>query len=100
MPKTTQEAPIFLGVNLMMDPAVAVVQNGQVLAYSEEERHNRYKHSPGVYPVNALKYCLDVAQCRPEDVAAISAPLVAAPRFLYACLSGLNWLTAWSMTSR
>jgi carbamoyltransferase len=57
------------------DPAVAIVRDGRVLAYAEEERHIRYKHALGSYPSRALKYCLDVARARLSDVEAVAINL-------------------------
>ena len=62
---------VFLGINLKMDPSVALVSDGNVLAFSEEERHLRLKHAEGIYPSRALRYCLDVAGVRLEDVEAV-----------------------------
>lgn len=63
---------VFLGIfEGHFDPAVAVVRGGQVLAYSEEERHLRYKHAAGVYPTRALRYCLDTAGVSISDVCAV-----------------------------
>jgi carbamoyltransferase len=64
--------PLFLGIfEGHFDPAVAIVRDGQVLAYSEEERHLRYKHAPGVYPMRALQFCLDSADACISDIAAV-----------------------------
>lgn len=41
-------AKIFVGVNLLMDPSVAIVRDGLVLAHSEEERHIHVKHAVSV----------------------------------------------------
>lgn len=60
------------------DPAVAIVKNGQVIAYSEEERHIRNKHAFGLYPKNALRYCLETAKINIDQIAAV----------------GVNWNTA------
>jgi carbamoyltransferase len=57
------------------DPAVAVVRNGRALAYAEEERFVRVKHAFGMYPVRALRSCLDRARLKPEQVAAIGVNL-------------------------
>jgi len=66
------KSPTFLGIfEGHSDPAVAVVRDGKVLAYSEEERHLRYKHAHGLYPNRALKYCLDVAGVKLEEIAAV-----------------------------
>jgi carbamoyltransferase len=62
----------FLGVSEGIDPAVAIVRDGRVLAFMEEERLLRYKHAKDLYPFNALKYCLWQADVRPEDIAAIA----------------------------
>ncbi|MFN7973337.1 MAG: carbamoyltransferase C-terminal domain-containing protein [Acidobacteriota bacterium] len=62
---------VFLGINLMWDPSVAAVKDGIVLAYSEEERHVRVKHAPGLYPVKALRYCLETAGVALTDVEAV-----------------------------
>ena len=32
-----------------------------VVAYVEEERLLRYKHAPNVFPVRAIKSCLDLS---------------------------------------
>lgn len=64
--------PAFLGVSEGMDPSVAIVRDGKVLAFMEEERLLRYKHAKDLYPINALKYCLWQADVRPEEIAAIA----------------------------
>ncbi|WP_299626538.1 carbamoyltransferase C-terminal domain-containing protein [Pelagibius sp.] len=53
------------------DPAVAVVKDGKVIAYAEEERFLRNKHAYRIYPRRALHYCLEAAGIGPEDIAAI-----------------------------
>ena len=58
MKKTNKKRNIFLGINLEMDPSAAIVENGKVLAYSEEERHIRIKHAQNYYPKESIKYCL------------------------------------------
>src|SRR4051812_40743918 len=63
----------FLGIfEGHYDPAVAIVRDGEVLAYSEEERHNRVKHAPRMYPERALRYCLDAADLGIDDIAAVA----------------------------
>ncbi len=57
------------------DPAVAIVSNGAIVAYAEEERFTRQKHAWGVYPIRSLKFCLETAGIELSDVAAV----------------GLNW---------
>ena len=53
------------------DPAVAAVRNGEVIAYAEEERFIRQKHAYRVFPIRALKFCLDRAGIGPDEVSAI-----------------------------
>ena len=43
------------------DSAVALVEDGRILAAAQEERFTRVKHDPG-FPRNALRYCLEVAK--------------------------------------
>jgi carbamoyltransferase len=63
---------LFLGIfEGHFDPAVAIVEDGKVLAFAEEERHLRNKHAYGFYPYRALKYCLDVAKATIEDIEAV-----------------------------
>jgi|TARA_B100001964_G_scaffold229747_1_gene282413 carbamoyltransferase len=72
----------FLGINEgHVDPSVAIVQKGKVLAFAEEERFVRYKHAPNIYPINALKCCLKVADVSMEEITSV----------------GINWnLTAYT----
>lgn len=63
---------LYLGINLEMDPSVAIVENGRVLAFSEEERHLRIKHAQNHYPEKALKYCLKTAGCDLSDISSIA----------------------------
>ena len=51
-----------------IDPAAAVVVDGRVAAYVEEERLIRYKHAPGVFPIRSVKACLKLAGLGLGDV--------------------------------
>ncbi|MEV0232233.1 carbamoyltransferase C-terminal domain-containing protein [Nonomuraea sp. NPDC050786] len=55
-----------------VDPAVAVVHDGSVLAYVEEERLLRYKHAPHRYPVRALRWALRETGVEVSDIDAIA----------------------------
>jgi carbamoyltransferase len=69
-------SPFFLGIfEGHADPAVAIVSNGEVVAFAEEERFIRQKHAFGLYPIKALKFCLKTAGISLSDVSAV----------------GLNW---------
>jgi carbamoyltransferase len=63
---------LYLGINLEMDPSVAIVENGKVIAFSEEERHIRIKHAKNYYPKNAIKYCLDYASVTISEITQIA----------------------------
>ena len=64
----SKKRKLYLGINLQNDPSVAIVENGKVIAFSEEERHIRLKHAPNYYPIQALKSCLEIANCQFEDI--------------------------------
>jgi len=51
-----------------IDPAAAIVVDGQVAAYAEEERLVRYKHAPSVFPLRSIKACLDVTGLKLTDL--------------------------------
>ena len=54
------------------DPAAAIVSNGKLIAFAEEERFIRQKHAYRIYPGHAIRYCLDAAGIEP----AISSEVV------------------------
>ena len=62
----------FLGINLEMDPSAAIVSQGKVIAYCEEERFNRIKHAKGYYPQESIKYCLNKAGGEGGDIEEIT----------------------------
>ena len=72
MRKRNKKRNLFLGINLEMDPSAAIIEDGKVLAYSEEERHVRVKHAQNYYPKESIKYCLSKASCTISDVTAIT----------------------------
>jgi carbamoyltransferase len=47
-----------LGINQHHDSAAALVRDGQIVAFCEEERLSRRKHD-GDFPARAIRYCLD-----------------------------------------
>lgn len=58
----------ILGINAYHgDASAALVVDGQLVAAVEEERFNRVKHWAG-FPSQSIKYCLDFAGIRPEDL--------------------------------
>ncbi|MFP5334392.1 MAG: carbamoyltransferase [Actinomycetes bacterium] len=68
-----------LGVNaLFHDPSAALVVDGEVVAAAEEERFSRRKHGKRPVPFaawelpeQAMRWCLDVAGLRPQDLDAV-----------------------------
>jgi carbamoyltransferase len=62
----------FLGIfEGGFDPAVGLARDGKLLAFAEEERFLRNKHAKGFYPIKSLKFSLEYAGLRPQDIAAI-----------------------------
>lgn len=69
------QGDLYLGVMTgPHDPSAAIVRDGQVLALVDEERFIRHKHAFGVYPVHAIRYCLDQVGARLSDVQCIAMP--------------------------
>jgi carbamoyltransferase len=68
-----------LGVNaLFHDPSAALVVDGEVVAAAEEERFSRRKHGKRPVPFaawelpeQAMRWCLDAAGLRPQDLDAV-----------------------------
>ncbi len=56
------------------DGSAALVHQGRIVAFAEEERFCRIKHARGTLPTNAIRFCLDYAGIRMEDVAALGFP--------------------------
>jgi carbamoyltransferase len=66
-------ARYFLGIHRGgSDPAVALVTDGKLIAFSEEERHIRFKHADGMYPIRALQYCLSQAGIGIESIETVA----------------------------
>jgi carbamoyltransferase len=51
-----------------IDPAAALIRDGRVIAYVEEERLIRYKHAPNVFPVRSIQSCLEIGGIALSDV--------------------------------
>lgn len=49
------------------DSAACLVVDGQLVAAAQEERFTRVKHDQD-FPVQAISYCLQEANCTPEDI--------------------------------
>ena len=40
------------------DPSAALLKDGQIVAFAEEERFLRTKHAAGAFPTLAARFCL------------------------------------------
>lgn len=73
------------------DPSAALLIDGKIIAAVEEERFNRIKHSAGLNPFAAVKYCLDTAGITMQDIDAVA--LCRSPEIV----NKLRWEFAWRM---
>lgn len=69
----------ILGINACFtanhhDPSAALVIDGKVVMAIDEERLNRIKTSIGLFPSRAIKFCLDSAGLRIDQIDVIAAP--------------------------
>lgn len=61
----------ILGISAFYhDSAAALLQNGVIVAAAQEERFTRKKHDPG-FPTHAVRYCLDHAGLRMDQLDAV-----------------------------
>ncbi|MDT8447863.1 MAG: carbamoyltransferase [bacterium] len=59
---------LILGISAFYhDSAAALVLDGDIVAAAQEERFTRKKHDPG-FPSEAIKYCLNVANVKLEEI--------------------------------
>jgi carbamoyltransferase len=52
------------------DSAACLLRDGQVVAFAEEERFSRRKHTPA-YPQQSIEYCLETGGLRLDDLDAV-----------------------------
>ncbi len=61
----------ILGISaLYHDSAACLLNNGEIIAAAQEERFSRKKHDAS-FPHKAIKYCLEIGQISPQDIAHI-----------------------------
>lgn len=53
------------------NPAAALIKNGKLVAFAEEERFNRIKMAPSALPINSMLYCLNAGEIGFEQVSSI-----------------------------
>jgi carbamoyltransferase len=65
-----------LGLNCSSwhDPSAALMIDGELVAAAEEERFCRRKHARDTRPADAVRFCLERAGVRPEDVTVVAHP--------------------------
>lgn len=62
----------ILGISAFYhDSAAAIIDNGEIIAAAQEERFTRKKHDPN-FPANAVKFCLEYANIRLDQLDAIA----------------------------
>ena len=52
------------------DSAACLIHNGEIIAAAQEERFTRKKHDSS-FPTNSIKFTLDIAKIKLQDVEAI-----------------------------
>jgi carbamoyltransferase len=58
-----------LGINAFMhDASAALIHDGKVVAFAEEERFTRVKHAPNSFPVKSIDFCLRQAKINLTDI--------------------------------
>ncbi len=64
----------ILGVtSTVHDSSASIIKNGEIIAAAREERFDRKKYS-GVFPINAIKYCLKKANISLNEIEYIIFP--------------------------
>ena len=56
------------------DASAALIVDGKIVAAVEEERFTRKKHASGQLPIHAVRFCLETAQIKPEEIDVIAYP--------------------------
>ena len=61
----------ILGISAFYhDSAACLIRDGDIVAAAQEERFTRKKHDDS-FPVEAIKYCLDLEAIEIDDLSAI-----------------------------
>ena len=63
------------------NPSAALVIDGKIVAAAEEERFNRNKHSKGLQPELAARWCMEFAGIKPSEVQVVAYPFAEIPLF-------------------
>jgi carbamoyltransferase len=58
----------ILGISAFYhDSAACIIQDGEIIAATQEERFTRVKHDAS-FPVNSINYCLEEVKIKPEQI--------------------------------
>jgi carbamoyltransferase len=81
-----------IGTPFPHDPSAVILIDGKIVAAADEERFIRDKHAHDKLAINAVKFCLDKAGVRPEDINIVAYPwsfkayTYALPKYVGRCL--------------
>lgn len=59
------------GMDIGHHPAAVLLKNGEIVAMCEEERFIRVKEAPGIFPIQAIQFCLKSAGIGIHELAAV-----------------------------
>jgi len=80
----------ILGINCFAhDTAACLLQDGRLVAFIEEERFNREKHTK-TFPDQAISFCLDQGSIGVEDLDAVAFAHRAGADFIRGAMDGLR----------
>lgn len=99
---------ITLGVNgwtdRTHDPAAALIVDGEVVAFAEQERFSRRKHGVGEYAHDAVRWVIERADVQPDEIDAVAygwdlalfnaargRPMDLSPRTILGSITGLEF---------
>ena len=62
--------PTIMGISHLCcwNPGVALIKDDQLIFFAEEERYNRIKGSPSIFPVKAIEACRNFARIDYSDI--------------------------------
>ena len=61
-----------LGATDLLHPAACLLRDGRLVAFAEEERFARVKQARGLFPAQAMAWCLREGKLSPGDLDAMA----------------------------
>ena len=60
----------ILGIThpISWNTAACIISDGELIAFSEEERFSREKHAKHAFPEKSIQFCLELAKLKPRDI--------------------------------